>query len=356
MCDSVDVFAEWKDLATDYKQLENSNKVYQEKLNELAGYQKKCTDGIHHQKYRMDIIKQNLKSVPRTAENAEKIKELEENLIKQSAHLYHIEQTLPKQNGVYLKIILGNVNVSILNKEEKFKYKDEYEKFKLIISIISFVLAALNIIFNFRPLELIYIFLLVWYYCTLTIRESILKVNGSRIKGWWRMHHFISTVAAGILLIWPDMITWNQFRTQFMYFNAYISVVQYLQFIYQSGVLYRLKALGERHNMDITIEGFHSWMWRGLSFLIPFLFGGYLFQLYNAYVLFQLSYEATATWHVYVLSVIFLIIFTGNTVTTLMVIPSKKWEKMKNEYSILDFLSQLSKKVRENGNNGKKNE
>lgn len=33
--------------------------------------------------------------------------------------LSDIEQSLPKPNGSYLKIILGNVNVSILNKEDK---------------------------------------------------------------------------------------------------------------------------------------------------------------------------------------------------------------------------------------------
>lgn len=75
-------------------------------------------------------------------------------------------------------------------------------------------------------------------------------------------------------------------------------MVQYLQFRYQQGVLYRLKALGERHNMDITIEGFHSWMWKGLSFLLPFLFIGYIFQLYNAYTLYQLSFDPKITWHV----------------------------------------------------------
>lgn len=155
----------------------------------------------------------------------------------------------------------------------------------------------------------------MWYYCTLTIRESILKVNGSRIKGWWRLHHFLSTVAAGILLIWPDTEAWALFRNQFIWFNGYIStcvlgikqafsnrnfagIVQYLQFRYQRGQLYRLKALGERYNMDITIEGFHSWMWRGLSFLLPFLFGGYFFQLYNSYKLYQLSFLPSATWHV----------------------------------------------------------
>lgn len=75
--------------------------------------------------------------------------------------------------------------------------------------------------------------------------------------------------------------------------------------------------------MDITIEGFHSWMWRGLSFLLPFLFAGYLFQLYNAYVLYELSYYPEATWHVSVLSVMFLVLFLGNTITTIMVIPQK---------------------------------
>lgn len=75
--------------------------------------------------------------------------------------------------------------------------------------------------------------------------------------------------------------------------------------------------------MDITIEGFHSWMWRGLSFLLPFLFAGYLFQLYNAYTLYELSYYPEATWHVSVLSIMFLVLFLGNITTTIMVIPQK---------------------------------
>jgi hypothetical protein len=331
------VFEDWDELATDFKELEVTNKTYLEKLEELETHQKKCLKHIEHQHYRISIIEKSLKDLRKHPEYKEKINELQEGIMKRKAHLYEIEQTLPKQNGIYLKIILGNVNVSILNKEAKFKYKDEYEKFKLVLSIIGFVMSLLNLSLKFRPLELSFIFLLVWYYCTLTIRESILKVNGSRIKGWWRLHHFLSTVAAGILLIWPDTLTWAQFRTQFMWFNSYISVVQYLQFRYQRGVLYRLKALGERHNMDITIEGFHSWMWRGLSFLLPFLFFGYMFQLYNAYVLYLLSYTPTSTWHVPVLSLMFFILFIGNTATTIMVIPDKVKEKVKLQYR---FMSQ----------------
>ena len=73
-----------------------------------------------------------------------------------------------------------------------------------------------------RILDLIFMFLLVWYYCTLTIRESILRVNGSRIKGWYRAHHFISCVLSGILLVWPVSQVYHMFKMQFNIFNVYI--------------------------------------------------------------------------------------------------------------------------------------
>lgn len=112
-------------------------------------------------------------------------------------------------------------------------------------------------------------------------------------------------------------------------------IVQYLQFGYQKGLLYRLKALGERHNMDITIEGFHSWMWRGLSFLLPFLFIGYAFQAYNAWTLFKLAYyPPDAPWHVSVMCGLFLLLFVGNTATTLWVVPEKIRERSKERYRL----------------------
>lgn len=49
----------------------------------------------------------------------ERVAELEKEIMKRKAMLHEIETTLPKQNSLYLKIILGNVNVSILNKNDK---------------------------------------------------------------------------------------------------------------------------------------------------------------------------------------------------------------------------------------------
>jgi NADH:ubiquinone oxidoreductase subunit 5 (subunit L)/multisubunit Na+/H+ antiporter MnhA subunit len=106
--------------------------------------------------------------------------------------------------------------------------------------------------------------------------------------------------------------------------------------------------------MDITIEGFHSWMWKGLSFLLPFLYIGYGFQFYNAFVLYFLSFHEEATWQVRkkslffsliqlnkkctfllkvpVLSALFFMLFLGNAITTSMVIPQKLKERTKLKY------------------------
>jgi len=333
---------DFDDLAEDFKGFSATHKDYLTKLEELNTIQTKCMKELAHQRYRLGIIRTSIKKCGKSADNKEALEELEKGISRRKIQLYEMEEALPKKNGLYLRIILGNVNVSILNKDDKFKYKDEYEKFKLTVNGIGLLMSLINIaLVNSRVMDLLFMFLLVWYYCTLTIRESILKVNGSRIKGWWRAHHFLSTVLSGVLLIWPNNSVYYLFRDKFMWFNVYISFLQFLQFRYQSGCLYRLRALGERHNMDITIDGFHSWMWRGLSFLLPFLIGGYVWQLYNAYALYTLSFHPEATWQVPVLSGLFLSVFLGNVITTCMIIPQKLREKVRLKLRFSQTVSYL---------------
>lgn len=49
----------------------------------------------------------------------DRVATLEKEIMKRKAMLREINATLPKQNSLYLRIILGNVNVSILNKNDK---------------------------------------------------------------------------------------------------------------------------------------------------------------------------------------------------------------------------------------------
>lgn len=90
------------------------------------------------------------KPIAKTKEDKEGVADLERKIIKRKAQLHELEQALPRQSGFYLRIILGDVNVSILNRQDKVRYKDEYEKFKLILNVIGLSMAFINLLVNYR--------------------------------------------------------------------------------------------------------------------------------------------------------------------------------------------------------------
>ncbi|XP_038554201.1 transmembrane protein 120B-like [Micropterus salmoides] len=153
-------------------------------------------------------------------------------------------------------------------------------------------------------------------------------------QGWWVSHHYVSAFLSGVMLTWPDGNLYKTFRNQFLAYFLYQSFVQCLQCYYQSGCLYRLRALGERHNMDLTVEGFQSWMWKGLTFLLPFLFFGHFWQLFNSLSLFKMAQLPDCKeWQVLMCGLCFLILFMGNFFTTVAVVRQKlksRNQKLKN--------------------------
>ncbi|XP_059828979.1 ion channel TACAN isoform X2 [Hypanus sabinus] len=299
---------EWELLDKDYQTLQETHKLYKQQLEEVIKLQNSCLSSIERQKKKYKELSNNLGRCE-PLENEEYTRDIEfiKELMKERQNIFfEMEAFLPKKNGLYLTLVLGNVNVTLLSKQAKFAYKDEYEKFKLCLTIILVLISfSCRFLLNSRVADSVFNFLLVWYYCTLTIRESILINNGSRIKGWWVMHHYVSAFLSGVMLTWPDSKMYQLFRNQFLSFSMYQSFVQFLQYYYQSGCLYRLRALGERHNMDLTVEGFQSWMWRGLTFLLPFLFFG----------------------HVSMCGMTFLVLFLGNFLTTVRVIYQKQKQR-----------------------------
>lgn len=315
---------EWEQLEKEYCALEKVYRQYLQLTGEVEKCQDECLKAMRHHRYRSAQILESLRKTRTLSEGElQQKEELLQKLRAKRTHLDDMAQDLPHSNGLYLQIVLGSVNL-FFRDAEKYRYKDEYERFKLKVTMCILVVSILCIIMNYRVNDALLHFLLVWYYCTLTIRESILAVNGSKIKGWWRLHHFITTAQAGIIIVWPDGIIYGMFRRQFTWYVCFISIIQFWQFYYQQGCLYRLRALGESHNMDITISGFRSWMWRGLSFLLPFLYFAYMFQLYNAYTLYHLSQLPECNeWQVFVSAVIFFVLFLGNISTTSMVIVHK---------------------------------
>ncbi|CAL9683426.1 unnamed protein product [Knipowitschia caucasica] len=321
---------EWEEIDEEYQQLQETHKLYRQKLEELTSLQTSCSNAISKQRKCLKDVKYSLKrSAQTSAQTSEKdlhaLAEIQSQVKERENVFFDMEAYLPKKNGLYLNLVLGNINVTLLSDQAKFAYKDEYEKFKLYLTIIL-LFGAITCLFcfNYRVTDEIFNFLLVWYYCTLTIRESILMCNGSRIKGWWVSHHYVSTFLSGVMLTWPEGPMYQRFRSQFLSFSIYQSFLQFLQYYYQSGCLYRLRALGERNQLDLTVEGFQSWMWRGLTFLLPFLFFGHFWQLYNSVTLFHLAqHEDCKEWQVFMLGLTFLVLFLGNFLTTLKVVHQK---------------------------------
>ncbi|KAF1377506.1 hypothetical protein PFLUV_G00201500 [Perca fluviatilis] len=291
---------EWEEIDEEYQQLQETHKIYRQKLEELTNLQTTCSSAISKQRKCLKDLRRSLTKCSQTCDKKELelIKDIKTQIKDKENVFFDMEAYLPKKNGLYLNLVLGNVNVTLLSNQAKFAYKDEYEKFKLYMTIILMFGAITCLFFlNCRVTDEIFNFLLVWYYCTLTIRESILMSNGSRIKGWWVSHHYVSTFLSGVMLTWPEGPMYQMFRSQFLAFS-----------IYQ--------------------KGFQSWMWRGLTFLLPFLFFGHFWQLYNSVTLFRLGgREDCKEWQVFMLALTFLVLFLGNFLTTVKVVHQKVQKK-----------------------------
>ncbi|XP_023658599.1 transmembrane protein 120B-like isoform X2 [Paramormyrops kingsleyae] len=246
---------EWEEIDREFQQLQEAHKVYRQKLGQLSSLQSACSTSIRRQKRSLSELRSSLHRCAKSSspKEREEIREIQAQIRDRQNVFFDMEAYLPKKNGLYLNLVLGNVNVTLLSNQAKFAYKDEYEKFKLYLTIILMLGAiTCRFIVIYRVTDEIFNFLLVWYYCTLTIRESILISNGSRIKGWRVSHHYVSTFLSGVMLTWPDGMMYQMFRNQFLGFSIYQSFVQFLQYYYQRGCLYRLRTLGERDQLDLT--------------------------------------------------------------------------------------------------------
>ena len=120
-------------------------------LDKCHTLQKKCMSGVTHQKYRLGVIKKLIKDVEIgdnvTKEEMGEVTDLNKDLLRRTSQLGQMQEVLPRQSGG----ILGNVD--ILDKNEKYQYKeqyDQYEQFKLIVNLIGQFFQLVNR----RPLRL----------------------------------------------------------------------------------------------------------------------------------------------------------------------------------------------------------
>jgi hypothetical protein len=229
-----------------------------------------------------------------------------------------LSRLFPKPAHFMLRWSLGSANFT-LPEAQKVRYKTEYEAFKLHCTVYNFVLSLLNIfVFHFLIMDLLQYFFLLYFYCSMTIREHILLVNGSKIRSWWLIHHYLSILLTGTVLIWPYSSSLLEYRLPFLYYNLYLSAVQYLQYRYQMKRLYTLRALSKIGPMDITTDSAQVHVRNNLTFLLPFLLIAHLLQYYHAYLLWQIwNNTAAKEWQPIAIAMLYCLLATGNLTVTL---------------------------------------
>lgn len=193
----------------------------------------------------------------------------------------------PRRSPWLLRFLLGEKTiVPITRPDSTLAVKQEYQIFRSRVAW-TVTLCPLLLIYglehasqsesmSFRPLINfgIQLFLtwLCYIYISLALRENVLYVNGSNIRGWWIVHHYISIVTCLILLSLPvDSPAFTTFCGSFLKWSALQGVVMVVQSRYQRRRMYTRIALGKNSALD-TVTSESSGMQGQLLVLYPLLF------------------------------------------------------------------------------------
>lgn len=237
-------------------------------------------------------------------------------------------QIAPATGGVFVEAVLGRMNCKLYREGERFSYKNDYERFKRRSVAPFLVMVAASFYWTHSaPLKCLLQMWSMFYFASLALRENILLANGSHIRRWWIVHHYLSALLSFVLLVWPGPTdTYQRFRPVFLTYTLGHLAVQTLQSQYQLARLYKMVALGKASPMDVTGEAspVHSWA-PNVVVLYPFVTAVQLAQLYCAYRLLHMAW-ATRTfveWYIPAAGAIFLVLGIGNIVATNSVYVSK---------------------------------
>lgn len=146
----------------------------------------------------------------------------------------------------------------------------------------------------------------------------MLRANGSRIKQWWIVHHYISALGSIVVLFWPmASATYQQTQRVLSIYSVAQVIVQEIQTQYQLGRLYKMVAMGKANPMDVTNEtSSHRWA-PNIDVLYPFVTSVQLFQLYLAYTFFATGCRLrTGEWQVFTMAALFAVLGVGNIIAT----------------------------------------
>mmetsp|Transcript_39401 Transcript_39401/g.47799 ORF Transcript_39401/g.47799 Transcript_39401/m.47799 type:complete len:383 (-) Transcript_39401:799-1947(-) len=216
----------------------------------------------------------------------------------------------PPKNPAAIHLLLGkSVNLITPYKEDCLKLKADYYTFRdkhtmifvcftglLLLSFKWVDLRDPSVAYSFAPFikVLVQVFLcwMMYFYTAMALRESVLKMNGSKIPDWWIYHHYLSIVVVMIMITLPvDSPAVDQWIAWYVSWAFMQGMIMFLQNRYQRRRMYTRIAMGKSSNMDV-VGGDASGINGQLLLLYPLLFALQAFQGFIGVISMKATYQA----------------------------------------------------------------
>jgi hypothetical protein len=218
------------------------------------------------------------------------ISEFQLKLSHLKGELDKLRDTKPQiNNGLFIRLLLGQVNMRLWKQSDRIRFKDEYNKFKTRTTLVFILFPLIQLSLRFFTPDFydeywlhfcrFHHMWLIYYYLTLSIREIILLVNGSAILLWWIYHHYISLSLSLLAMIFPNPYVLGRFRSDFLWFALLQGTIMYMQNAYQKKRLYVRKTLGKAKAIDVDSSETLVEKPTDLKLLIPLLYALYAVEI-----------------------------------------------------------------------------
>lgn len=207
-----------------------------------------------------------------------------------------IKSSLPQFPSGFSSLFFGRkLPITIYNYKEKIAFKKSYEHFKsLLCSIIATCLVTGILLKRYSPDKFSFVSthfqrpllaLILYYYLTISLREAILYQNGSRIKEWWKIHHFASLTVFTLFLIYPAESGLQRHTNIILHLGASLFITQLILTRYQLKRLAVRARLRSEEALNVTtseapsVSKESNYIW-----LLPLLFFNQAFQVYAGWI------------------------------------------------------------------------
>eukprot|EP01083_Nonionella_stella_P189991 703842_1 len=263
----------------------------------------------------------------KTADVSPFIKRLEQAWTNESVIL---KQTRFEHDSTFLRFGLGKVNVRVWSSKDKDRLKEEYNKFKWRTAFIFLIFPIFQIFTNMggRTVRMFHLLWMSYYYCTLSLRENVLRVNGSNIHPWWLWHHYISILMLVLVIIMEDVIVDEFMNAGFLWFFVFQGTVMLFQNVYQSKRHYARVATGKANVMDVGPAETLVEKPSNLISLVPLLYLTYILEIIIGGLMIATActtgHGFSVSWKVLAQGIMWIAQGAGNSVTVAAVLMKKR--------------------------------